>query len=142
MSKPSTTIRGFKGFDSKLRCNGKQYAVGKTSAHRGALSLCESGLHFCLRPGDCFRYYPASRGSRYCEIEAHGVSAETRDDDSKRVCRKMTVLRELAIDEMVGLALGSLTVGGWLDLRGTGITALPEGIKVDGEIYGFRRSRP
>ena len=28
-----------------------------------------------------------------------------------------------------------LTVGGWLDLRGTGITALPEGLTVGGSLY-------
>jgi len=29
-----------------------------------------------------------------------------------------------------------LSVGGWLDLRGTGITSLPEGLSVGGRIYG------
>mgnify|MGYP000238006213 CR=1 FL=1 len=33
----------------------------------------------------------------------------------------------------------NLSVGGWLDLRGTGITALPDNLSVGGQVFGMVR---
>ena len=91
-------MTGYKGFDSGLRCRGKQYSIGKTEQEDHA-SLCNQGLHFCEYPLDCFAYYPPS-DSRYCEVEADDVSDQT-DDDSKRVAKRLTIGAEIGIPGIV-----------------------------------------
>ena len=91
-------MTGYKGFDSGLRCRGKQYSIGKTEQEDHA-SLCNQGLHFCEYPLDCFAYYPPS-DSRYCKVEADDVSDQT-DDDSKRVAKRLTIGAEIGIPGIV-----------------------------------------
>ena len=91
-------MTGYKGFDSGLRCRGKQYSIGKTEREDHA-SLCNQGLHFCEYPLDCFAYYPPS-DSRYCKVEADDVSDQT-DDDSKRVAKRLTIGAEIGIPGIV-----------------------------------------
>ena len=91
-------MTGYKGFDSGLRCRGKQYSIGKTEREDHA-SLCSQGLHFCEYPLDCFAYYPPS-DSRYCKVEADDVSDQT-DDDSKRVAKRLTIGAEIGIPGIV-----------------------------------------
>ena len=91
-------MTGYKGFDSGLRCRGKQYSIGKTEQEDHA-SLCNQGLHFCEYPLDCFAYYPPS-DSRYCKVEADDVSDQT-DDDNKRVAKRLTIGAEIGIPGIV-----------------------------------------
>ena len=95
-------MKGYKGFDSELKCRDFQYEVGKTYETDKA-DLCESGFHFCEAPLDVFTYYPpAGNGkmSRYCEVEADDVSNQ-KSDDSKRVSKKLTVGAEIGIPGLV-----------------------------------------
>ena len=96
-------MQGFKGFDQKMQCKGKQYEVGKTYVHEGEVKLCEKGLHFCEHPLDVFGFYPPSE-SRFAEVEADEVSKET-SKDTKRVCKKLMVKVELSIKSMVDAAI-------------------------------------
>ena len=91
-------MQGYKGFDKNLKCRGKQYTVGKTEVEESA-DLCNSGLHFCENPLDCFAYYPPA-DSRYCEVDADEVS-EQKDDDSKRVAKKLTIGAEIGLDGII-----------------------------------------
>jgi hypothetical protein len=90
-------VKGYKGFDKDFKCRGKQYAVGQ-AFEEDAAELCKTGMHFCEHPLDCLVHYPP-RKSRYAEIEAEGVSDE-RSGDSKRVAKKITVARELSLQEV------------------------------------------
>ena len=97
------TYKGYKGFNKDLVCrkgetNEKQYAIGETYEESTA-DLCNSGLHWCEYPLDCFGYYAPSDG-RFAEIEAHDVDKKT-GEDSKRVSKKITVKAELSIIELV-----------------------------------------
>ena len=85
---------GFKGFNNELKCRGMQYEVGKTFEEDKAI-LCNRGLHFCENPLDVLAYYSPD-DSRYCTVEADDVSNQ-KDDDSKRVCKKLTIKAEIGL---------------------------------------------
>lgn len=96
-------LKGFKGFDKDLKCQGVQYKIGETATHKGETSLCSSGLHFVENPLDVLAYYPPGT-SRYAEVHADGVAQET-GDDSKRVCRSLKVVSELSLSVLVGFGV-------------------------------------
>ena len=97
-------VVGYKGFDKDLRCHGLQYEVGKKYKHNGEIELCKSGFHFCENPLDVFDYYGPA-GGRFAKIEAEDVSEE-KGDDSKRVAKKIKIVSELSIHELVDLCVG------------------------------------
>jgi hypothetical protein len=93
---------GYKGFNQDWTCRDKQYKVGETFEETD-MSLCEIGMHFCENPLDAFAYYsPAA--SKFALVEAENVS-DQKDNDSKRVCRKLTIKKELSITEIIELSV-------------------------------------
>ena len=56
-------VKGFKGFDKEMKCQGFQFEVGKTYEHEGEVKLCNRGFHFCKNPLDTLDYYNFSRVS-------------------------------------------------------------------------------
>ena len=97
-------MKAYKGFDKDLKCRGFQYEIGKTYTmpEGEPIKLCKSGFHACEKPIDCFGYY-APGLSRYCEVEIDDVSDE-RSDDSKRVAKTITIIRELTLDGLHDIA--------------------------------------
>lgn len=91
-------MKVFKGFNKDLQCRGFQYEAGKTYEEEKA-DLCNCGFHACEAPLDVFRYYDP-RDGRYCEVELDDVSDE-RDDDTKRVGKKITIGAEIGIPGLV-----------------------------------------
>ena len=91
-------MTGFKGFNSDWTCHKHQFEVGKTFTFDGEISLCNQGFHFCENPMDLFAYYPPT--GKFAAIEADGVDATT-GNDSKRVCRSITIKSEVFISEIV-----------------------------------------
>ncbi len=101
MDRPKAdTIRGYKGFDSDLKCRGFQYEVGTRVEHTGDIKLCTAGLHFCLHPLDVLTYYHPANGGRFAEVAAETVSDETHHD-SKRVSKVLTVRTELTFRDLI-----------------------------------------
>ena len=96
-------MKGYKGFDEKLCCKDFQYEIGGTYEHKGAISLCKTGFHFCENPLDALRYYQPV-GSRYAEVEAEGVSGQT-DKDSKRVASTLHVKAEVSLSALIGFGV-------------------------------------
>ena len=92
-------MKAYKGFDKNLQCRGLQYEIGGTQ-EVDKVKLCNQGLHACEAPLDVLSYYAPGEGSRYCEVEMDGVSDE-REDDSKRVAKKLTVGAEIGIPGLV-----------------------------------------
>ena len=88
-------MKGYKGFDSDLKCRGYQYEVGKTYEMEGQPELCERGFHFCESIRDCEKYYKL--GSRYAEIEAFG---DVVRGEGKLATNKIRVVRELTVTEV------------------------------------------
>ena len=91
-------MKGYKGFDADFRCRGFQFEVGKTYEYDGEVVLCDRGFHFCDTPLAVWSYYFLD--ARFAEVEAEEVDPN-REEDGKRVCRKITILRELSMDELV-----------------------------------------
>ena len=88
--------KGYKGFDSQLRCRGFQYEIGQEYEHTGDVKLCKKGFHFCENPMDVFEYYPPS-DSRYCSVESTGTEDKNIDDSKVSTSR-------LKINAEIGLA--------------------------------------
>lgn len=103
MSKNDKTIRGFKGFDKDLKCRDFQYEVGKEYEHKGEVSVCNSGFHFCENPLKVFEYYAPSC-SRYCEVEGSG-SVDKDFDDSKVSTSHIHILAEIDLEGLIKAGL-------------------------------------
>ena len=102
-AKKTEIVRGFKGFDKDLQCRGMQYEVGKTHKHKGPVTLCGRGFHFCEYPLDVLYFYPPA-DSRYAEVSGEGVSTE-KNDGTKRVCQRLMVNAEIGIPGLVKAAV-------------------------------------
>ena len=98
-------MKMFKGFDKDLKCRNFQYEIGKTYTEDRA-ELCEAGFHACEHPLDCLNYYEPGE-SRYCDVDLDDVT-DKRDDDSKRVGKKITVQGEIGI---AGLVKAAVNIG-------------------------------
>ena len=100
-------MKGFKGFDKDLKCMDLQYEVGKEAAVDGDIELCKRGIHFCENPHDIFSHYAPGENNRFAVVEAEDVSAERNDDDSKRVCKRLTVKAEISVFEICRIAVST-----------------------------------
>ncbi|MGH8359066.1 MAG: DUF7666 domain-containing protein, partial [Pseudomonas sp.] len=103
MAKPkagASPLVCFKGFSASLQCRDFQFEVGKTYKHKGRLVLCLSGFHACEQPLDVLAYYPLADGNRYALVELRGVT-KAKKQDSKRVGRSITIIRELTMRELI-----------------------------------------
>ena len=103
-TKPITTT-GYKGFDKNLQCRGFQYEVGKEYETDEA-ELCQKGFHFCENPHDVLSYYSAGEGNRFAIVEASDVSDE-KQDDSKRVSKRIRIKAEISVFEMCKIAVSA-----------------------------------
>ena len=100
-------MKGYKGFDKDLKCRDLQYEVGKEAAVDGDIKLCERGIHFCENPHDIFEYYVPSENNRFAVVEAEDVSDKRNDNDSKRVCKRLTVKAEISVFEICKIAVST-----------------------------------
>ena len=90
-------MKAYKGFNKDMTCRGIRFKEGETYETDEA-KLCESGFHACETPVDCFAYYsPAS--SVYHEVDLD-ASDERREDDTKRVGKRITIGARLDIAGM------------------------------------------
>jgi hypothetical protein len=95
-------ITGYKVFNPDFTCLKQKYELGKEFIYDGEIKLCKSGFHFCLNPADCFNYYSFDRKNIVCEVECENVSDEI-EQDSKRVCSKITIVKQLSWNEVLEL---------------------------------------
>ena len=90
-------MRGYKGFEPDMTCQGFQYEVGQTYEMDGEIEPCKRGFHFCQKMTDVFNYYD-EKGCRYAEVEAVGKVIEYGD---KSVTNKIRIIRELTWTEVL-----------------------------------------
>lgn len=96
-------MKGYKAFDSNMRCRGFQYKVGETYTIDGEIVPCVRGFHFCSTPGDCFLYYPFFQ-SLLCEVEAGGKILK---GNSKCVCSEIKIVRCIEGQELSRMYYGA-----------------------------------
>ena len=100
------TIIGYKGFNKDWKCRDMQYEVGKEYEYAGDVELCKSGYHFCRNPHDVFSYYSAGNGNKFAIVEASEVSEE-RENDSKRVAKRLKIKAEISVFEICKIAVSA-----------------------------------
>lgn len=94
-------IRGFKGFNNLWKCRDKKYEIGKTYVEKYA-KLCEKGFHFCLFPLHIFDYYmPMNSKFALIETDEKNMSSNEINFDSKRVTKKIKIIKELNFTELI-----------------------------------------
>ena len=93
-------IPAIKGMDSKMRCRGYQFEVGKTYEHIRAVKVCSGGFHACpadQHPLSAFEFY-APNGSRYFDVTIGGA---TDAKETKIAGATITIGVEIGISELV-----------------------------------------
>ena len=109
-------MKGYKGFDKDLKCRGFQYEIGKTYECEGKITLCENGFHFCEDPKQICDHYGDLTVCRYCEIEASG---EIVKGERKCACSKISIVREISLQEFLSLVNEGSRNTGWMN-KGNG----------------------
>ena len=114
--KERKTMKAYKGFDKDLKCRGFQFEAGKEYREEKA-DICKSGFHACENPLDVFKYYPPAT-SRYCKVDLD--ANEQKEDDSKRVGKKILILDEISLQDMINAGIAYIEAGvNWEDSAST-----------------------
>jgi hypothetical protein len=103
-------MKGYKGFDKDLKCRGFQYEVGKTYECEGKIEFCSEWFPFLQRTEADLWLLRRLNRCRYCEIEASG---EIIEGDGKCVCSKITIVREIPLQEFLALVNEGSRNTGW-----------------------------
>ena len=93
--------KGYKVFNSDWTCRGFKFEVGQTYKHKGKLSVCNSGFHFCEKVADCFGYYDFDPNNKVAEVVAHG---DVKTDGDKSCTNKIEIVREITWSEVLEIA--------------------------------------
>ena len=96
-------ITGYKGFERDFTCRGMQYEVGKTYVLEGEPKLCERGFHFCTSPLAVFKYYAPTNRFAIVKADENDVIYDTANNSYKAVARRITIVREITLDEIISL---------------------------------------
>ena len=95
-------IRGYKGFDKKLKCRDFQYEIGKEYFTDKAVA-CETGFHFCENPFDVLNHYSPCDDTgtlnRFCEVEGSGDFDKSESD--KTCCTHLKVKAEIGLQGLI-----------------------------------------
>ncbi len=106
-------VKAYKVFNEDWTCRGYQYEVGATYHHEGAVELCASGFHACVKISDCFEGhgYNFVPDNRYAEVEVWG---EIVHGDDKLVANNIKIIRELRWADVLKLCnSGNWNSGNW-----------------------------
>ena len=106
-------ITGYKGFERDFTCRGMQYEVGKTYVLEGEPKLCERGFHFCTSPLAVFEYYAPTE--RFAIVKAYedDVIYDATANSYKAVSRRITIVREITLDEIISLQMDFSSTKNW-----------------------------
>ena len=130
-------MKGYKGMDLNMQCQGMQFEVGKSYHVDGQIIPCLNGLHFCEKLEDVFNYYERD-GNRFFEIEASG---DIRTAGNKKAASDIRIVKELSDVEInrtvYGYGNGNCDGHRYGDSNGYGNGyGNGEGYSYDGNGYG------
>ena len=95
-------MKGYKAFNPDFTC--REYQFSENSEHKinGKPILCEQGFHFCKEMTDCFKYYPLSKDTIICEVEAIG-DVVREYNNSKHATNHIKILNiiNMTFDELL-----------------------------------------
>lgn len=80
-----------------------QYEVGKTYVLEGEPKLCERGFHFCTSPLAVFEYYVPAERFAIVKADEDDVIYDTANNSHKAVARRITIVREITLDEIINI---------------------------------------
>lgn len=98
-------ITGYKGFERDFTCLGMQYEVGKTYEIEGEPMLCCRGFHFCTSPLAVFEYYDPTNRFAIVNADDDDVIYDVTANSYKAVSRRITIVREITLDEIISLQM-------------------------------------
>lgn len=82
-----------------------QYEVGKTYVLKGVPMLCERGFHFCTSPLAVFEYYAPTERFAIVKADEDDVIYDTCNNSHKAVARRITIVKEITLDEIISLQM-------------------------------------
>lgn len=82
-----------------------QYEVGKTYVLEGEPKLCERGFHFCTSPLAVFKHYAPTNRFAIVKANIEDVIYDTADSSNKAVARRITIVREITLEEIISLQM-------------------------------------
>ena len=82
-----------------------QYEVGKTYVLDGEPKLCERGFHFCTSPLAVFEYYSPTNRFAIVKADEDDVIYDTAKNFHKAVARRITIVKEITLDEIISLQM-------------------------------------
>ena len=91
---------GYKAFNNNLTCRDYKFTANKTHTFDDKPILCSLGFHFCTDLQDVVKYYHQP-DMRVFEIEASGIITNAKEDCSKRACSKITLVKEVSLNEVM-----------------------------------------
>lgn len=99
---PKQIIRGYKGFEDDLTCNGFQYRIGEVFGSAEFPVPNKQGFHFCKQLKNVFQWYPPYPNARnvYCEIEAIGRVSKSSTEQDKFCTDCIRIVRMLQPQEV------------------------------------------
>lgn len=102
-------MKGYKGFNKDMKCNGFQFECGKEYTEPEA-AMCEKGFHFCEHPLDVWNYYPPCDGNKFAEVEGDGDIKKTKEDENTKVCcTKIAIGPEMSMMSFAKAAVSFVT---------------------------------
>ena len=94
---------GYKGLDKNFRCRDFQFKVGEIYTLDAKPVICEKGFHFCDIPLAVWEFYSPAY-SRFALVEATGEIVSGDEDEHKFCTNKLTIIKELSLQELIDCA--------------------------------------
>ena len=106
LTSKQANYKAFRIVHEKFRCLRKTYSEGKRHYVRGALKICENGIHYCTNLFEIFNYYSGviDKDIAIYEID---VGDKVLTSDSSKCCTNSCVLKKrLYHDDIIKILNG------------------------------------
>ena len=91
-------VKGYKVLNPDWTCREKKYTCPGRFKEDVRPSLCDRGMHFCVKASDCFDYYKFDSKNHVVEVIAHG---DVVQGDDKCCTNDLEIVREIPWSEVL-----------------------------------------